>query len=149
MSKPEPIGLSYATPESGTSTALKIVAWIFIATGILTIIQTVVLLTHGQINFDTGVLGVLIGPGLLRFSRGWRTCALVLLWLGMILGPINLLLMLSSTRSVNLNLMGIRIGSVPLVVGIVFCVLLFALTVWEYRVLVREEIRRRFGLPPR
>jgi hypothetical protein len=147
MTQPTPI-LDYATPPPGTPTALKIVAWLFIAGGILSILQILYLFTQRQIHIDTGVLGIFVGPGLLRWSRGWRTCALVLLWFGMILSPI-LLFMTLSASSMNLNLFGINAGSVPAAIGFFVGTVMFALVIWEYRVLVREDIRHRFGLPPR
>jgi hypothetical protein len=150
MADPEPIPLDYAIPTPGVPTALKIVAWIFIASGILTIIQTIVLLTENQIHFDTGVLGVFIGPGLLRFSRGWRTCALVLLWIGLVIGPIIMLMMLSAGGgSIVVSFFGMNFGSAPIPVGLMVGAFGYALIIWEYRVLVREDIRSRFGLPPR
>jgi len=147
MSEPIPI-LNYSAPPAGVPTALKIVAWLFIAGGILSILQILYLLTQSQLHIETGVLGVFIGPGLLRWSRGWRTCALVLLWFGMILSPIFLLMTLSA-GSMNVNIFGVSAGSVPAAVGFIFGALMFAMAIWEYRVLVREDIRGRFGLPPR
>ena len=147
MTEPTPI-LNYAAPPPGTPTALMIVAWLFILGGILSILQILYLLTQSQLHIDTGVLGVFVGPGLLRWSRGWRTCALVLLWFGMILSPI-LLVMTLGASSMNLNIFGISFGSVPAAVGFFVGILMFALVIWEYRVLVREDIRQRFGLPPR
>ena len=147
MTQPPPI-LNYAAPPPGIPTALKIVAWLFIATGILSILQILYLFTQHQLHIDTGVLGVLIGPGLLRWSRGWRTCALVFLWFGMILCPI-LMFMTLSANSMNLNIFGINFGPAPTAVDFFVGILMFALVIWEYRVLVREDIRGRFGLPPR
>jgi hypothetical protein len=149
MADPEPIPLDYAIPTPGIPIALKIVAWLFIASGILTIVQTIILLTEGQIHFDLCVLGVCIGPGLLQFSRGWRTCGLVFLWIGLIVGPLVMLMMLSASGSINVNFFGVNFGSAPMPVGLFFAALGYSLTIWEYRVLVREDIRSRFGLPPR
>ena len=126
----EPFVLDYAVPPPVCPTALKIVAWIFIASGIVTIIQTIILLTRGQIHFDTGVLGLFIDPGLLRFSRGWRTCALVLLWFGLIATPIIMLMMLSANGAMNVDFFGVSFGSAPIPVGIMVGALGFALIIW-------------------
>jgi hypothetical protein len=144
----DPIDLDYAAPPPDVPTALMIVAWLFIASGILSILQILYLFTQHQLHIDTGVLGVFIGPGLLRWRRGWRTCALVLLWFGMILSPILILTTLWA-NSMNLNIFGINLGSAPAAIGFLVGLVMFALIIWEYRVLVREDIRRGFGLPPR
>jgi hypothetical protein len=151
MSDPEPIPLAYAGPgdDAGRPGTLTAVAWLFIVFGVMSILQLIFKLLHGQFSIDTGVLGVFVGPGLLRGSRGWRTCALVLLWVGMIFAVVISFAMLASSGHVNVNFFGIPMGSAPLILGFVVGAFFFALSVWEYRVLVRGDVRRYFGLPTR
>jgi hypothetical protein len=116
---------------------------------VLSILQVILDFLHSKITINTGLLGVFIGPGLLRFRPGWRTCALVLLWIGMIFTPIAVIFMLSANGAINVDILGLKMGDAPMPVGFVMAAFWFGLTVWEYRVLVREDIRKMFGLPPR
>jgi hypothetical protein len=145
----DPISLQYATPEPRVPGALKAVAWLFIIGGVLTILQVLLDLLRSKITISAGILGVFVGPGLLRFRTGWRTCALVLLWIGMLFAPIVLIFMLAASGSINADIFGLKLGTAPMPIRILASVFWFGLTVWEYRVLVREDIRQLFGLPPR
>jgi hypothetical protein len=104
---------------------------------------------HGPLGvvlpLDLDVLGLFIGPGLLRFSRGWRTCALVLLWITFV-GTLHLTLMsLSSHWPIDFIVFGHNTG--PASQGTVLAIgaLGFALALWEYWVLTRPDIRALFG----
>jgi hypothetical protein len=114
-------------------TSLKIVAALFMLVGVLSAIDIVVALTRGYIELNFHVLGLLIGPGLLWLKRGWRTCALVVLWITMII-----IVILAA------NLIG---HPIPLTTfWLLVATVAFALTFWQYRVLTRPDIRRLFGV---
>jgi hypothetical protein len=151
MTERNPIPLAYAAPRlrTGVPIALKVVAWLFIVGGAISALQLIFKFLHGQFTIDTGPLGLFIGPGLLRLSRGWRTCALLVLWIGMIIAVIIGFAMLAAGGLTHVNLFGVDVGSAPIALGLVVDGLLSALLVWEYRVLVREDVRRLFGLPNR
>jgi hypothetical protein len=68
--------------------SLKIVAILFILMGVSDAITILGSLMQNHIDVRFGVLGIFIGPGLLRLKAGWRTCALVFTWLSLILAPI-------------------------------------------------------------
>ena len=95
-------------------TRLKIVAGLFIFNAACTAIGRLLYLMHGHLGIilplDLGLLGLFIGPGLLRFSRGWRTCALVLLWITFVGTPIAALVSLSSHEPINFIVFGQKIG---------------------------------------
>ncbi len=139
--------LDYST-EPARPVALSRVAAAFVIYGLLTVVSLVVGLAHGRIEFNSGLLGLFIGPGLLRTSRGWRTCALVLLWLSMITAPIFAFLLVAAPPLVSVNFFGLYVGTVPKLISILFIAFLFCLTVWAYRVLVDPGVRRLFGLAP-
>ena len=128
-------------------TSLKVVAFLFILGGVCALIEVLVSLLHAHVSINFGVLGLFIGPGLLRLSRGWRTCALVFLWLAMIGIPIAAVLFLTASGSVDFTLFGQKAGNAPRELGLVIAALAFVLAVWEYRVLTRPDVRRLFGLP--
>ena len=127
-------------------TALKVVAGLFILGGICAVIEMIVGLFHSRLTINFGVLGLFIGPGLLRFSRGWRICALVFLWLPLIGLPIFVLLLLARFRPLDFDVFGVKVGEVSPVVGLVTATLFFLLALWEYRVPTRPDVRRLFGL---
>ncbi len=141
-----PPTLSYATPEPGIPSALKVVAWLFIIGGACSILQIIIDLTHSKLTVNTGCLGVFVGPGLLRFSRGWRTCGLVLLWIGMLFFPIFGVMCLMAQQEMPVNIFGLAMGSVPTPIGLLISAIFFGVMVWEYRVLIRPDVRKLFGL---
>jgi len=127
-------------------TSLKIVAGLFIFGGVCSAIELVVSLMHSHININFGVLGLFIGPGLLRFSRGWRTCALVFLWIAMIGVPIIALLFMASQGPLDFKVFGQKVGHVSKEFGLAIAVILFLLSFWQYRVLTRPDVRTLFGI---
>ena len=129
-----------------TPTSLKVVAVLFIIGGVLAVIEILVALTHGRININFGVLGLFIGPGLLRFSRGWRTCGLVFLWIGVIVIPIIFLIGLTGRMPTYFMVFGVRLARIHPWWVSVAAVPFFLLVLWQYRVLTRPDIRRLFGL---
>ena len=134
-------------PSREAPRALNYVAALFIIGGICACIEVVCALFQGRISINFGVLGLFIGPGLLRFSQGWRTCGLVFIWIALIGVPIVGLLMLAGSRSVNFHVLGVKLGVVPLPVGLLVAAVVFGIALWEYRVLTRPDVRRLFGLP--
>ena len=100
--------------------------------------------TPTSINMNLGVLGLWIGPGLLRYNRTWRTWALVFVWFGLIGLPVFCLLALGR-GALDLKFFGVPVGQVPAALGLAMVVPLFLLNLWEYRVLTRPEIKRLFG----
>ena len=148
MSKPPRDRFEPSTTGPPTiPSALKIVAWLFIIGGILAVIEVVVALTQNRISINFGVLGLFIGPGLLRLRRGWRTCALVFLWIGLIIFPIIFLLGLSGTIPAYFGVFGIKLARIPSWWVSVGTIPFFLLVFWEYRVLTRPDVRSLFGLP--
>ena len=125
-------------------TSLKVVAWLFILGGICSAIEVIVSLIHAHVNINFGVLGLFIGPGLLRLRPGWRTCALVFLWIAMIGLPIITLLMFVHSGPLDVKLFGQKVGHASKELGVAIAVAIFLLAVWEYRVLTRAHIRRLF-----
>lgn len=126
-----------------TPVDLKIVAVLFVIGGILALLDVLVSLSQGNININFGVLGILIGSGLLRFSRGWRTCALVSLWIAFAALLVFALLALRGARP-TLKVFGQAMGDVPAGLALLVAAAAFALTLWEYRVLTRPDVVQLF-----
>ena len=129
--------------------SLKVVAVLFILGGISSIIEVALDLTQGHINLNFGVLGLFIGLGLLRLSPGWRTCALVFTWLGLLFAPIVALVMFNHAGPLDLKFFGQKIGTAGIEFGLLICVALFLYSLWQYRVLTRRDVKLLFRLPLR
>jgi len=126
--------------------SLKVVAILFLLGGIFAILEVFVAFTQNRISINLGVLGVFIGPGLLALRPGWRTCALVFLWIGMIGMPLIAILMLSHSGPLDIGVFGHKVGNASKGFGLVFAIILFLFTVWQYWVLTRPDVRRLFGV---
>jgi hypothetical protein len=125
--------------------SLKIVAALFIFAGISCAIEIVVAVMHKHIDINFGVLGLFVGAGLLRLSRGWHTCALVCVWIELILIPIIAVFMLVA-GSRDITVLGQKTGHASTGVGAGLVFAGFLLACWQYYVLTRPDIRSLFGL---
>jgi hypothetical protein len=124
-------------------TALRVVAYIYLVAGILSVIQFIVELFHSSISLQFGVLCIPIFFGLLNLRNGWRVCALVFLWFGFIILPIMFLIGLTSALPTYFGVFGIR-TRVPGWIVSVETIPFFLLALWQYRVLVRPDVRQLF-----
>ncbi len=125
-------------------TCLKVVAYLFIICGVLAVIEIIVSLMNNHININLGVLGIFIGFGLLKFKAGWRTFALVWIWLALIFVPIFAVLCIVDPSKLHYRIMGQNVGRAPVPVALAFTAIFFCLALWQYRVLTRPDIRERF-----
>ncbi len=150
MSKPPPDSVATRASESPSiPVSLKVVAWIFIIGGVLACIEIVVALMSEHININFGILGLFIGPGLLKLRRGWRTCALVYLVIALIAIPIITLFTLGAPASgFHISVFGQPLSHAPMELVLVIAIGVFLLVLWEYWVLTRPGVRALFGLPP-
>lgn len=124
--------------------SLKIVAWLFIFSGVCAAIEIFVSLINSHINLNFGVLGIFIGMGLLDFRDGWRICGLVFIWIGLILGPIIFLVMLSASGPLDLNVFGQKVGHVSKGAIIIPVFAIYSLLLWKRWVLSRVDIKTMF-----
>jgi hypothetical protein len=132
-------------PRPRLPPSLKIVAWLFVISGILSAIDVVTAFCAGKLHLNFGVLCIFIGRGLLRLSPGWRTAALICLWF--VFG-IMLILLLATIGGCDMQVtwFGKRLHDTPetRMIGLLVLALWFALFFWEYRVLTRPDVRRLF-----
>ena len=148
MSKPPSDSVTTRVSESPSiPVSLKVVAWFFIVGGVLACIEIVVALMSGHININFGILGLFIGPGLLKLRRGWRTCALVYLVVALIAIPIITVLSLGAPASgFHISVFGQPLSRAPMELVLVIATGAFLLSVWVLWVLTRPQIRALFGL---
>lgn len=126
--------------------SLNVVAGLFIISGIFAVIEMAVALTQNRISINFGVLCLFIGPGLLKLRRGWRTCALVYIWIGLVAFPIIFLLGLSGTVPGYFHVFGIQLDRIPGWWVSIGAIPLFLVALWKYKVLTRPDIKALFGL---
>jgi hypothetical protein len=125
-------------------TALIVIAVLFIVSGIYHVFDVMVLFTHSKLSLSSGVLGVFVGPGLLRFRPGWRICALVFTWLGLIFTPVFALIALNSGRNIPVIYFDHTFGFMSQALSLVVAFIYFVFFVWQYRVLTSENVVRLF-----
>jgi hypothetical protein len=123
---------------------LRAVALIHLVFGVGALAEVLVRLSRSHVDLNFGVLGIPICFGLLRLSRSWRTCALVLLACAQLLAPIVFVIGLAGSSPATFGVLGIPIGQVPRAWVCVAAVGLFLLALWQQRVLVRPGVRQLF-----
>ena len=121
--------------------ALKVVAVLFIVGGIIAVIDVLGALGHSHLNITLGVLGLFIAPGILALRPGWRTCALVFLWIAVIGIPIAVVFMLGHSGPLNFRAFGQTVGHTSKEPCFAIAAVLFLLALWQYRVLTRPDVR--------
>jgi hypothetical protein len=123
--------------------ALTVVAFLFLLSGLIASAGAVSTLFGPFIHVDADVLGIPIFFGLRRYSRGWRICALVMIWVEMLMVPCALLDAVLS-GSFGGSFLGWHFHAFPTLFFVLACLVLFSIALWQYRVLTRSEIRTLF-----
>lgn len=126
--------------------SLTIVAILFILGGISAAIEIAVSLVHNHLNLNFGVLGIFIGPGLLKLSRGWRTCALIFTWIALIGIPIIALLFITARGPLDFKIFGQVVGHTSKDLGLLMAGIIFAVALWQYHVLTRPDVKELFQI---
>lgn len=124
--------------------ALRVVAILFLIGGLGSAVDVVMALYKGELYLNPGVLGIPTYFGLRAFSPGWRTWALVSLWLGLIGASVAFVVGLLGGLPAKFDLFGWRIAELPPYSMSIVAVATSALLLWQYRVLTRPDIRRLF-----
>jgi hypothetical protein len=70
---------------------------------------------------------------------------LAFLWIALIGLPLAALAFLSLEGAVEYTLFGQKMGEAPRVIGVTLAAALFAIALWQYRVLTGPDIRKMFG----
>lgn len=131
-------------------TALVVVAWIFIIEGIAAIVPTArSMFVEHRIDLNLTLLGLWIGPGLLRGQASHRRWALFMLRLGLVLSAIVLLIVLLSPSVPPIILFHGSLGFPSR--GYLLATIGFVLIgiVWQLRVLQHPDVRALFENPAR
>jgi hypothetical protein len=122
---------------------LQIVGYVTIVFGVMSALEMVLRLFNGNLHLDFGILQIPIGLGLLRLEPSCRRWALVFLSLAFVLS----LAFTGATilgAQPDLVVFGEWIGTAPKPLALALAITSGLLTVWEFKVLNREEVRRLF-----
>lgn len=131
--------------NSAVPRPLKIVAYLFLVVGILSLMDTVVGVFTGRIVFNLGILYLLIGRGLLRLNPRWLAWAMFSTLLDLVLIPIAAAVMMFTPRHLqHLQMFGLDVGQAPLGSGFVFLTATFALLCWQQGILKSRQVRELF-----
>jgi hypothetical protein len=104
---------------------------------------------QGRVHISITVIGIFIGWGLFVLSRGWRICALVLLWILIICIPVISLFYLNQPSSgFYVSIFGNKLPREPILI-LLLNVLCLLLLLWSYWVLTRPQIKSLFGIKDR
>ena len=141
--------------------SLSIVSCYLIASGIFQIGLSIMI---GQyignvpvLNIIYGVLVLFISSGLRRCSRGWRICALVVIWVGFIglawtaYGLLLRYFFTAAHKPINEHPVGFYVtqaNQIPVVFLVTSLAVHFLVQIWQYRVLTRPAIRDLFYHEP-
>ena len=125
-------------------TALSVISYVFLVWGILAVIGIIGKAVRGSFYLDFNILGFWIFAGLRRYSPGWRTCALVFIWLTMIACAVGFIYGLFGHGPAFIKIFGKRYTDIPVISVSIFAAVFFALEFWMYRILTRPRIRSLF-----
>lgn len=126
--------------------ALKLVAVLTMIAGATELIGMVNLALDQQLHLTAGVFCLPAGIGLLRRRRGWRTFTMVMTMVWLLVSPVVLMMFLLMNEPPSLRVFGQEVRETPDVVGILSTLTLFLGFVWQFRVLIRSDVRAAFGI---
>ena len=124
--------------------ALRIVAGLFVLQGLLTAVDVILKSCRGHLDLNLMLLCLWIGPGLLRHSPTWRKWALAFLWLGFFSSAV-LFLMALFHSPVDMKILGQVARPIPMFPVLLFSCAMFLLVLWQYRVLIRPDVKQLFA----
>jgi hypothetical protein len=93
--------------------ALSAVSYVFLALAILAVIGILGSAMSGSFHLDFNIVGFWICFGLRRYSSGWRTCALVFIWVLMICMALAFLYGLFGYGQAFIKIFGKRYADIP------------------------------------
>ena len=126
--------------------ALKIVAYLSILAGIISLIGMISSFMTNHITINFGVIELFIGLGLLKGKKTWRSFALLIIWLMFLVIPIISIRLLAYDTTTTLKFLGLRITPVTTEVVMVFGSILLIWNIWQYVVFNRKDVLAYFDI---
>jgi len=129
--------------------ALQFVSWLFIVSGLWAAVSIAgALLIERRIDLDIELLGLWIGPGLLRHEARYRTWGMRVLIFGFCVAPIGTVLLIFQPQPLEVKVFGHPVGTMPLPIALTILAFLVGVAVWQYWVLSQTDVRALFSAPP-
>jgi len=126
--------------------ALIVVAWLFIISGVGAILSMVIVLFTAQgIHVDLSAANLWIGVGLLNLEARWHRWAVIMLRLEVATTAIAIILLAYDKPVVAVKIFRHPIGQISRTTGIVAVIAIAAACVWQYAVLQRPQVRVLFA----
>jgi len=122
---------------------LQVVAYLALLSGVSGVVKFMVAISHGSMYLPFDVVGIPVCLGLLHYRPGWRTVALICLWSALICLPVIFGIGIFAGRT-YFEFLGMRVADMPRALFLGMGIAVYALVVWQYRVLTDPEIRRLF-----
>jgi hypothetical protein len=128
---------------------LSLASYLFLFIGLVALIEMISHAVRGSFRFNFGILGIGIFAGLRRYSRIWRTCALLFTWYGIITLSIALCICLYSQSPLTSAMsFDQRFSIAPANWLSLPLIMVLLVTLWQYRVLTHPAVRRLFDEEP-
>lgn len=125
--------------------SLKIVAWMFILTGLHGLISMLISLNTNHIKLSIDALKLYIGIRLFMRSKFNRKAAIFFVCLDFILIPIALVILINTRQSqMDFRLFGYTFGKIPTAGTFLLVIIMLLLNVWQYKVLYSKKTMRFF-----
>ena len=130
-------------PSRSIPLSLKVVAYLFIIIGVLSLLEVVLAILVYRISINIGIIGIFIGIGLLRLSPLAYTWAKIFTCINFIY--LLSLIVLFLTRYQELRLLNQNIATAPLYYVLPSSIAAISLVGWQYFVLVSRKVKRLFA----
>lgn len=120
--------------------SLKIVAWIFILTGLNGLISMLISFNTNHIKLSLDAIKLYVGIRFFVRSKSSRKAAIFLVCLDFILIPIALVILLNTNQSqMDFRLFGYTFGKIPTAGTFLLVIIMLLLNVWQYKVLYSKK----------
>lgn len=119
--------------------SLKVVAGLWILTGIYAVVCMILSATSGKFEFEFSVLGIAVGIGLLFRWPPARIGAMIFHFLGKLFSVLAIVLIL-------VGMGGKQEANASGISGVALVAVFFLIVFWMDRVLKRDEIKAIFGV---
>ena len=120
---------------------LQIIAYVFIVSGVIAGIDGFACLFENSFYLNFGIIGLFIGPGLLRLGRAWRKIALIVAWILAISYSLAAIISLVSGRFLELNYGCATFARLSPLVSLLLYVPTVLYNIWVIVTLNRNDVK--------
>ena len=126
---------------------IRIAAFLAIYAGVYDLFIMIAKCFNGRMALSLGFIAIFIGKGLLEWRSGWRTFALVYIWLCLIIIPITFIAQFWSPPETFFTLISFSLKeSLPPQVSTILQVPIFIAVFVIWKTLSKENVKKRFEM---